>query len=272
MVVTVADIGALAGDLEAEQHWLDVVVSGLASDVWSAPTPAAGWTVRHQIAHLAYFDHAAEVALTAPAEFAALRAAADLDPRGYGEDVLAPYLQLPAGELLARWRAGRSTLAAALRAAPPGARVPWYGPTMSVASMATARLMETWAHGQDVADAVGVTREPTMRLVHVARIACLARPYSYQVRGQEPPVREVRVELATPEGVRWCFGPEGAADKVTGQIAEFCLVLTRRRHLADTRLEATGALAVEWLSIGQAYAGEPGPGRQPGQFAAQLDD
>jgi len=144
--------------------------------------------------------------------------------------------------------------------------VPWYGPPMSAASKITARLMETWAHGQDVADALGRTRVATDRLRHVAHIGVGARPFSYAINGRELPADPVRVELIGPSGDQWTWGDPDAANVVRGSALDFCLVITQRRHRDDTDVVAEGPLADEWLAIGQAFAGPPGTGRQPGQF------
>jgi len=149
----------------------------------------------------------------------------------------------------------------------PSARVPWFGPPMSVASSVTARLMETWAHGQDIADTIGATREPTSRLRHVAHIGVAALPYSYAAHGLPLPDEPVRVELAAPSGELWTWGPETARDRITGPALDFCLLVTRRRHRADTAVVAAGPVADQWLSIAQSFAGPPGAGRLPGQFA-----
>lgn len=100
--------------------------------------------------------------------------------------------------MLARWRTTRAALDEALAAASPDTRFPWYGPPMKAASMASARMMETWAHSQDVADALGVRRTPTARLRHVARIGVRARDYAYAVHGLPAPAEEFRVELTAP--------------------------------------------------------------------------
>ena len=65
----------------------------------------------------------------------------------------------------------------------------------------------------------------------------------------------------------WTWGPEDAADRVTGPAIDFCLLVTQRRHRDDVRLVADGPAADEWLGIAQAFAGPPGPGRRPGEFA-----
>jgi uncharacterized protein (TIGR03084 family) len=168
--------------------------------------------------------------------------------------------------LLAAWRRDRDRLVGALRSLDPKVRLPWYGPAMGARSFATARLMETWAHGQDVVDALGVTREPTDRLRHVAHIGVGARPFSYAVRAMAMPDLVPRVELVGPSGDRWTWGPEGSPDVVRGDALDFCLAVTQRRHLADVDLVIDGDGARQWMAIAQAYAGPAGPGRAPGRF------
>src|SRR5205085_3662669 len=124
----------------------------------------------------------------------------------------------------------------AARAAPDGLRVPWYGPDMAVASSITARIMETWAHGQDVADALGVRRPPTTRLRHVCDIGIRARPFSYRNRGLAPPETPLRVELTAPDSTVWESGPADAPDRVTGTAVDFALVVTQRRRAAESDL------------------------------------
>jgi uncharacterized protein (TIGR03084 family) len=138
---------------------------------------------------------------------------------------------------------------------------------MGARSFITARLMETWAHGQDVVDALGAHREPTDRLRHVAHIGVGARPFSYVTNGRQPNEAPIRVELVAPSGAEWTWGPEDAADRVTGPALDFCLLVTQRRHRADVDVVADGPNADEWLDIAQSFAGPPGTGRRPGQFA-----
>jgi uncharacterized protein (TIGR03084 family) len=139
---------------------------------------------------------------------------------------------------------------------------------MSPASFITARLMETWSHGLDVADAVGRASPDTDRLRHVAYLGVRTRAYSYTVRGKEQPPTPVRVELTAPSGETWVFGDADAADVIRGTATDFCRVVTQRRHLSDTNLEIHGPAAEEWMAIAQAFAGPPGQGRRPGEFAA----
>jgi uncharacterized protein (TIGR03084 family) len=220
--------------------------------------------VAHQVAHLAWTDERALLAATAPEDFKAeftgfagrhgLNSVVDEEAE---REAARP-------DLLDWWRASRDKLVTALLDLPPGTKLPWYGPPMSAASMATARLMETWAHGQDVADALGVRRTPTSRLRHVAHIGVRTRDFAYLNRGLPAPDEEFRVELLGPDGELWTWGPEAAAQRVTGPALEFCLLVTQRVHRADTALVAVGDDANEWLTIAQAFAGPPGTGREMG--------
>ncbi|MFF9341427.1 MULTISPECIES: TIGR03084 family metal-binding protein [unclassified Streptomyces] len=258
-----SDPADVLADLRAESDELDALVDELSEAQWRRGTPAAGWSVAHQIAHLAWTDRAALLAVTDVDAFATEVEKALAAPDRFVDDGAGEGAALPPGELLARWREGRQRLDAALRRVPPGGRFPWYGPPMSAPAMATARLMETWAHGQDVADALGVVREPTARLRHVAWIGHRARDYAYLVRGEQPPAEPFRVELVAPGGELWAYGPEGAAQRVTGTALDFCLLVTQRVHRDDTALRAEGADAERWLGIAQAFAGPAGAGRAP---------
>ncbi|NEK86840.1 TIGR03084 family protein [Blastococcus saxobsidens] len=240
---------------------LDARVAPLPEDAWATPTPATGWDVRDTVDHLRLFDSDALLAVTDPAAFAALHAGT-ADEEGFVERRTRESRATPPAEVLAGWRAGREALADALLAVDPSVRVPWFGPPMSPASFVTARLMETWAHGQDVVDALGQDRPATPRLRSVAEIGVRARPFSYAVRGLTVPEQPVRVELRGPGGEEWTWGPEDAADVVRGPALDFCLLVTQRRHRDDLDLEITGPAAQEWMGIAQAFAGPPGRGRQ----------
>jgi uncharacterized protein (TIGR03084 family) len=133
---------------------------------------------------------------------------------------------------------------------------------MSPTSMATARFMETWAHGLDVADALGVPAAPTDRVRHVAHLGVRTRDFAFVNRGLEPPTTEFRVELVAPSGERWEWGPAEAAQSVRGSAYDFCLLVTQRRHRADLDLAAVGEDADRWLDIAQAFAGPAGAGRE----------
>lgn len=264
------DMSAICRDLWGEHDDLDRVVDPLEDSAWTTPTPAEGWTVRDQISHLNYYDGVAQRAATDPDGFRTwLRESAmsEIAPASGDPADLEAGRSLAPAELLEQWRRGRAEMIATLERLDARDRIPWFGPDMSAVSFATARLMETWAHGQDIVDALGVEREPTERLKHVCHIGFRALPFAYTVNEREVPTEPVRVELRSPSGETWTWGPEDAANVVRGPALDFALVATQRRHRDDTSLEATGPVADEWLSIAQAFAGPPGAGRRPGQFA-----
>jgi uncharacterized protein (TIGR03084 family) len=253
----VADIEAIGRDALAEHDDLRAILEGIAPDDWERPTPAAGWTIRDQLSHLAYFDGAARLSIVDPDAFRAARAEAVADIERFVAATLAYGRGIPGTELLDRFTGERRTLVEAARSAPQGLRVPWYGPDMAVASSITARIMETWAHAQDVADALGVERAPTARIRHVCDIGLRARPFSYRNRGLEPPDTPLRVELVAPDGSVWEWGPADAPDRVTGPALDFALLVTQRRLRADTALAVEGADARTWIGFAQAFAGNP---------------
>jgi uncharacterized protein (TIGR03084 family) len=256
------DMAALADDVAAETAATRGLVAGLTENGWRTATPAPGWDIADQIGHLAYFDQAAVLAVVDPDEFRADLAA--IQAAGISPDAIAArYRDRSGAQMLAWFDEARADLLATFQDMDPAARLPWFGPAMSAASSLTARLMETWAHTQDIADALGVTREPTDRLRHVAHIGVGARAFSYAVNGKPPPAVPVHVSLTAPSGTVWTWGPAEATDWITGPALDFCLLVTQRRHRDDLALTAEGPAATEWMTIAQAFAGPPGPGRRP---------
>jgi uncharacterized protein (TIGR03084 family) len=260
-----ADLVALVADVAAETAALRMILDPLPDASWLLPTPAPGWTIADQVSHLAYFDEVAVTSATDPDAFAAILAG--IDSGGVNPDVIAAeHRRLSPAQLRDWFARTRGELLSVFAGLDPATRVPWFGPPMSVASSLTARLMETWAHGQDIADTVGVQREPTRRLRHVAHIGVGARAFSFIAQGLPVPPEPVRVELVAPSGEQWAWGPDDAADQVTGPALDFCLLVTQRRNRADTAVTGRGPVAERWLTIAQAFAGPPGAGRTPGQF------
>ena len=242
-------------DLTEEQDALDAVVAPLDPAAWATPTPSPGWTVADQIGHLTYFDGTAVTAIVDPEEFARSTEAL-LRSLGTGDaERTTLFRDLAPSELHERWRANRHRLAEVAATLDEKQRIPWYGPSMSAKSFLTARLMECWAHGQDIVDAVGGTRPATDRLRHIAQLGVITRGWTYANRQETPPAGEVRVELDAPSGEVWTWGPDDAAESVRGPAEDFCLVVTQRRHVDDTGLAVTGGAARDWLEKAQAFAG-----------------
>ena len=251
-------LGDLLADLRAEGEALDAVVADLEDTAWLTPTPAEGWTVATQIAHLHWTNGQALRAVTDPAGFtAAAEQLRNRMDRLVDEEARALAAAAPE-QVLAAWRNSREALATALAEHPDGVRIPWFGPPMSALSMATARLMETWAHGLDVTDALGLPPSVSPRLRHVADLGVRTRDFAFAQRDLPAPAETFHVELTAPDGSIWAWGAADAAQRVSGPALDFCLRVTRRRHVDDLALAATGADARRWLEIAQAFAGPPG--------------
>ncbi|WP_433496278.1 TIGR03084 family metal-binding protein [Sphaerimonospora sp. CA-214678] len=255
-------------DLAIEGDEVDRLVADLEPGQWALPTPAPGWTVADQIAHLTFVFRLAGAAAADPRAFQAMTArAAEVGFDAAVNAALADYAGDTPAELLARWRDQRATTLEALAAVPPDQTVPWLVNPLPPAVLACAGIMEVFAHGQDVADALGVRMERTDRIRHLCGFAVLTRDFGYEARGLTPPEAVFRFELTAPSGQLWEFGPPDAAQRITGPAADFCLLVTRRRHRDDLAVTAVGAEADHWLDIAQAYRGPAGAGRTPGQFA-----
>ncbi len=253
----------LVRDLRDEQASLDRVVATLTEAQWELPTPSPRWSVTDQVGHLSYFDGVAALAVRDPEAFAveARRLMeASLQSEVSGDELtLGEFRTLDCAERLAHWRDNRQELLAAVSTLGERDRISWYGPSMGAKSFVTARLMETWAHGQDVCDTVGVQRPPSDRLRHVAQLGYITRAWSFVNRGLPAPTGDVRLELVSPSGQTWAWGdPANSGDNlVQGTALDFCLVVTQRRNIADTALDVTGAGAHAWMSLAQAFAGPP---------------
>ncbi len=244
----------IVDDLEAEQLALDALLADLDEPGWETPTPAEGWTIRDQIAHLAFFDEVAVASLTGSGEarFAELSGQRG-DPSA---DRQRPGARATGAEILRWWREASGAEIDAFRSVDPSARVPWGPNFMAAPSLCTARLMETWAHGLDCFMALNVEPVDTDRLRHVCHITYRAIPHAFRDARQSIPGRldDLAVEVTSPSGDRWRFGPPSASQRIEGTAADFARVGVRRKKLADaTSLQARGELATRALPILKAY-------------------
>jgi len=256
----------ICNDLAMEQQELDAVVANLDAAGWETMTASIGWDIKEQIRHLAYFENRARLAASNPEAFKQWFEEMRQDPNTMKRHMETTRKYLTAEGTLKWWREERSALLEILAKMDRKTRLPWYGPALSAMSFATARLMETWAHGQDIVDALGIRRKPTERLRHIAHLGVSTFGWSHTNRKMEIPDTPVRVELTGPSGDIWSWGPEEAKDMVKGRAEDFCLVVVQRRHVADTDLIIKGETAQQWMSIAQAYAGPATEGRKPGKF------
>jgi uncharacterized protein (TIGR03084 family) len=251
------DYPRLLADLQHESDRLIEHLNGLAYEQWGLATPAAGWSIQDQVSHLAFFDDAARLAMTAPDEFRALANALTAGGMDFPDRIAMQHRSLTAEAMLGWFTDARRNLQAEFAGEEPRRRLAWFGPDMSVASSATARLMETWAHGHDIYEALGVEHPPSPGLRNVAHLGVTTFGFAHTINGLEVPGDPVRVELVSPAEDIWTWGPEDAANRVSGPALDFVLTVTQRRHWSETALVVDGSVASRWLDIAQAFAGAP---------------
>src|SRR5262245_53374375 len=230
-------------------------------------TQFKAWSIEDVIAHLQLFNRAAQLSLRDPASlrefFAGLRRTRE---SGLGlleatRERLAP---LSGRALLERWRRACERIARDFESADPRARVPWGGPDMSVRSSISARLMETWAHGQAVYDRLGIARVDSDRIHNVAVLGVNTFGWTFRNRGLDVPGPAPRVRLAAPSGAVWTWHPDAESALVEGSATEFCQVVAQTRALRDTSLRVEGDGARRWMSVAQCFAGPPEDPPEPG--------
>jgi uncharacterized protein (TIGR03084 family) len=254
-------------DLVAAGEEVDQLVAPLDDDQWKLPTPAPGWTIAHQIAHLSSIFRLAGLAAAKPDAFRAMAAGLSADFSANVAAALKEYLAEPPPVLLARFRQERAFAEQSLAAVPDGTLVPWLVRPLPSPVLSAAGMLELFGHGQDVADALGAERKHGDRLRHIVAFGVRTWDFGYLARGLAVPDAALRFEITAPSGARWDFGPADSDQRISGPAEDFCLLVSRRRHPADLAVRATGDVALHWLTIAQAYRGPAGEGRQPGQFA-----
>ena len=235
-------------------------LGSLAAADWDRETGFMHWTTWDVVAHLHYFDLVSLVALEGEEAFASER---ELLFKAIGAGrtnkqlARERFADLDAQGLPARWYATAHDLAAALGAADPKRRLPWFGPDMGVPMFTTARYMETWAHAQEIYDLVGAQRAHSDRIKNVATIGVKTFGWTFLNRKLELPGPPPYVRLVAPSGAVWEWHEPSDDDCVRGDAVDFCHVVTQGRNIADTALEVRGDVATRWMAIAQCFAGGP---------------
>lgn len=257
---------ALADDLRAEDDALAALCDALGPAQWRLPTAFRGWTPWDVVAHLCFFDGAALAACQGAVAFEPLAAA--LRARRAAGDSLCAIARAELGHLegpalMVHWRGVYAALTAALAAMEARQRLAWFGPAMSARSFATARLMETWAHGQAVWDLLQRARPATARLQHIAHLGVGTYGWSFSNRGLAVPQPQPHVSLRAPDGSTWTWNEVSDSHAVVGTAVDFCRVVTQTRHVDDTTLMHCGN-GTAWMQRAQCFAGPPVDGPAPG--------
>ena len=257
-----------AVDLLAEAEELHGFLRTLDEADWSRETGFMGWTPWDVVAHLHFFDLVALRSLEGREAFTRRRdeLVARMTTGETSSQIARRELgPLPPRELVARWNATCRDMATQLGASEPDRRLPWFGPDMGVRMFTTARLMETWAHGQEIYDLKRVERVPTDRLRHICVIGVRTFEWTFLNRGLEVPGPPPQVRLRAPSGAIWEWNEKSQSGRIEGDALDFCQVVTQVRNVADTALDVKGDVATRWMSIAQCFAGGPADPPKPGQ-------
>lgn len=254
-------------DFREESEALFRLIEALDDRELARTTQFKDWTVEEVIRHLHVWNRAAELSLTDANAFLEFfeqvkLAMAGSALRRFESDFLGG---LHGRALVREWHGFYIDMTASFGAADPKERVRWAGPDMSVLSSITARLMETWAHGQEIYDGLGVRRANTDRIKNIAVLGINTFRWAFRNRGMSVPENVPGLLLTAPSGEIWEWHADNKGDLISGAAADFCQVVTQVRHIADTGLTVTGPTAKQWMAIAQCFAGPPEDPPAPGK-------
>jgi uncharacterized protein (TIGR03084 family) len=258
-----------AGDFLEESRALYGLLVNRPEADFGKVTQFKDWTVDDVLRHLHFWNWMAELQIVDEARL-------DQELAAVGAQGMRPREQAHVGgasgrPLLSVWWDQVQKTAEVFAEADPKARLKWAGPSMSARSSITARLMETWAHGQEIYDVLGAERVDADRIKNIAVLGINTYGWTYLVREEEPIGPMPYVKLTAPSGEIWSFGEEDDANWIEGRATEFCQVVTQTRHIKDTNLTVTGPVAENWMSKAQCFAGGRNDPPAPGtRFRAKI--
>jgi len=257
-------------DLRVEGDELYALLHDMDTGFWTQHSTFKNWTIWDVIAHLHFSDHMALTTLRSGDDFKALLK--DIGRTGSAQAYTNAWLSdnghsINGPDLLERWRSMFLSLCEALAAADPEERFLWAGPGMKARMFATARQMETWAHGWEVYDLMGKPRTHSDRIKNIATIGVRTFGWTFTNRKLPVPEPTPHVRLNAPSGAVWEWGDADNGHSVMGDAVEFCQVVTQVRNIADTQLRVAGDNAIAWMAIAQCFAGPPEEPPAPGSRA-----
>ena len=264
---------AQAIDFRAECDALHAALAAAPAAAWQRPTQFKSWTFDDILGHLHMFDYAVELAARSRDDIQAFFRQI-LAGRAGGMTLTEYTREWLAGctgdALLERWRAQYRKLADIYQPLDPNLRLAWAGPDMSARSSMSARQMETWSHGQAVFDSLGIERVEHDRLRNIVVLGVNTFGWTFTVNRLEVPAVKPFVQLTSPSGATWEWNDPADNDRIVGSAVDFCRVVTQTRNIKDTNLRVTGAIAQQWMSIAQCFAGPPEPPPAPGSRSKQT--
>ncbi|MFK7966315.1 MAG: TIGR03084 family metal-binding protein [Burkholderiaceae bacterium] len=255
-------------DFEQESLALAEHVKPLTDDELAAPTAFKQWRLNDIFAHLHFFNLMAHYSLVDETRFAA-EIKKLYDRMGAGQTMVQATDELLDGlsgrPLIEAWQETVGSMTPHWAGADPRQRLNWVGPTMSVRSSISARLMETWAHGQAIYDLMGLERTNTDRIRSVVVMGVNTFGWTFKNRDEPIPESPPQVRLTSPSGAQWLFHEGAPAENsIQGSAEDFCQVVTQVRHVTDTDLIVTGPIANAWMNQAQCFAGKPNDPPAPG--------
>lgn len=264
--MTAAELTPDAAAFLAESATLHALLAPLDAAALTQPTLFKGWSLERIIGHLHFWNHAAHASMTDEAAFSTLLTATmpAIRSGGLGQAEAGWLNGLTGPALISEWFAFAATLATTVSSLDPALRVRWVGPDMSVRSSITARLMESWAHGQAAFDALGAERQNRDSIRGIVVLGYNTYGWTFRNRGLEEPAPKPFLSLTAPSGAVWEFGDPDCPQRITGTAEEFCQIVTQVRNIADTQLSVTEGSAQQWLTIAQCFAGPPETPPAPG--------
>lgn len=261
------DLKTVVQDLATEGDDLYALLTNMDTGYWTESTKFKDWSIWDVVAHLHVSDHMALTSIESATKFKTLMSSVRSQGlRGYADAWLSTAQGQPVNgpELLDRWRTLFQKLCENLSTADPNTRFEWAGPGMKAKMFATARQMETWAHGSEIYDVMNVQRKESDRLIHIATIGVRTFGWTFTNRNLPVPDQIPYVELTAPSTTRWTWNEENTTERISGSAFEFCQVVTQVRNIVDTNLAVTGDVARAWMDIAQCFAGSPENPPAPG--------
>ncbi len=239
----------ILSDLVAEQQYLDQFLQRISLKDWDKPTRSVGWSIRDTISHLADSEELAASVITGEADLSRYRSTPDLD--SIRQEAVERGRKMRPQDVIEWWRGGRARVVEPLSHMDPSHRLEWIAGSMSARTLATTRLMETWAHGLDIYEAMEAEIEDTPRIRHICWLGWKALPYSFKLAGED--FVPIRIELIGPGYTKWIFGPDDAENLIKGSASDWARLVVARASFAETRLKVSGDAAQVAVEVVRAF-------------------
>lgn len=239
----------ILSDLVAEQQFLDQSLQRIPIKVWDLVTPNKPWTVRDTIAHLADFEDLGADAIQNGDRIKKWQAANDIEPMR--QEPVKKGRKMRPQDVIEWWRGGRAKVVEPLSHMSAEDRLPWIAGDMSARTFATFRLTETWMHGLDIYETLGIEVEDTPRIRHIAWFGWKTLPYAFKQAGEH--YEPVRVEVIGPGYAKWVYGPDDTDQLIKGSASDWARVAVRRIDARDTRLKVNGEHAEKAIRLAQTF-------------------